>query len=187
MSIDNGEKTLSPKVYQKLLEVLGDDYQYATQVVTYSEVQGCEFDYVGMAEFRDALTHVRRAIYATDDSVAFDELNSISEHIRRAAVESMQEYVEDKYASIKRRLYLNVKNKKHVLEMEQNIKENIFRGREAKPSKKWREAIGYFKQAETLLDQLDNELPLIDAHADRVKLGIYILIAAITGYSIAII
>ena len=60
MSIDNSEKTLSPKVYQKLLEVLGDDYQYATQVVTYSEVQGCGFDYVGMAEFRDALTAMQK-------------------------------------------------------------------------------------------------------------------------------
>lgn len=187
MGIDNSEETLPPKVYQKLLEVLGEDYQYATQVVTYSEVQGCGFDYVGMAEFRDALTHVKRAIYATDESVAFDELNSISEHIRRAAVESMQEYVEDKYVSIKRRLYLNMKNKKHVSELEQNIKQNIFRGREAKPSKEWREAIGYFKQAETLLNQLDDELPLIDARADQVKLGIYILIAAITGYLIAII
>lgn len=187
MSIDNSEKTLSPKVYQKLLEVLGDDYQYATQVVTYSEVQGCGFDYVGMAEFRDALTHVRRAIYATDDSVAFDELNSISEHIRRAAVESIQEYVEDKYVSIKRRSYLNVKNKKRVSELEQNIKQNIFRGRESKPFKEWREAIGYFKQAETLLDELDNELPLIDERVDQVKLGVYILIAAITGYLIAII
>ena len=187
MGNDDSEETLSPKVYRKLLEVLGEDYQYATQVVTYSEVQGGGFDYVGMAEFRDALTHVKRAIYATDESVAFDELNSISEHIRRAAVESMQEYVEDKYVSIKRRLYLNVKNKKHVSELEQNIKHNIFSGREAKPSKKWREAIGYFKQAETLLNQLDDELPLINARAYQVKLGIYILIAAITGYLIAII
>ena len=185
MGNDNGEGILSSKVYQKLLEVLGDDYQYATQVVTYSEVQGGGFDYVGMAEFRDALTHVKRAINANDESVAFEELNSISEHIRRAAVESMQEYVENKYISIKRRLDLNLHKIKHVKELEQNIKQNIYQGREAKPSKQWKEAIGYFKQAETLLDQLDDELPLINVRAYQVKHGIYLFIAAISGYLIA--
>nr|QNO48665.1 hypothetical protein LENKHJGJ_00036 [Methanosarcinales archaeon ANME-2c ERB4] len=187
MSTDSSEDTLSPKVYQKLLEVLGEDYQYATQVVTYSEVQGCGYDYVGMAEFRDALTHVKRAIDADDETVAFDELNSVSEHIRRAAVESMQEYVEDKYASIKRRLYVNMKNKKRISELEQNIKKNIFQGREAKPSKKWREAIGYFKEAEILLHQLDEEAPLIDVRVEQFKRIVYLLIAVITGYLIAIV
>ena len=187
MDNDDGEGTLSSKVCQKLVEVLGDDYQYATQVVTYSEVQGGGYDYVGMAEFRDALTHVKRAINATEESVAFDELNSISEHIRRAAVESMQEYVENKYVSIKRRLYINYKNNENISELEKNIKLNIYRGREAKPSKQWKEAIGYFKQAESLLDQLDGELPLINARTNQIKHGIYLLIAAITGYLISII
>lgn len=187
MSGNSSEDTLSPKVYHKLLEVLGEDYQYATQVVTYSEVQGCGYDYVGMAEFRDALTHVKRAIDTDDENVAFEELNSVSEHIRRAAVESMQEYVEDKYASIKRRLYLNVKNRKRIFELEQNIKKNIYHGREAKPSKKWREAIGYFKEAEILLHQLDKEAPLIDVRVERFKLIVYLLIAAITGYLIAMV
>jgi tetratricopeptide (TPR) repeat protein len=185
MSTDDRGETLSPNVYKKILGVLGDDYQYATQVVTYSEVQGCEFDYIGMAEFRDALTHVKRAIFTNDESVAFDELNSASEHIRRAAVESMQEYVEGKYASIKRRLYLNVRNREYISELEGKIRENIIQGRSVKPFKKWKEAIGYFKEAETLLNQLDEEVPLIDIRVNRFKLLIYLLIAGITGYLIA--
>lgn len=184
-SVDNSKKTLSPKVYKKLLDVLGNDYQYATLVVTYSEVQASEFDYIGMAEFRDALTHVKRAIFTGEESVAFDELNSASEHIRRAAVESMQAYVEGKYASIKRRLYLNVRNKKYILELEEKIRENIINGRNVKPFKEWKEAIGYFKKAETLLNQLDEEAPLIDMRVNRLKLLIYLLIAGITGYLIA--
>ncbi|KAF5434065.1 hypothetical protein C5S39_00065 [Candidatus Methanophagaceae archaeon] len=149
MSGDNSDEALSPKLYKKLKETLGDNYQYATQVVTYAEVQGSEFEYTGMAEFRDALTHVKRAIDTDDESKAFNELNSASEHIRRAAVESMQEYVEGKYASIKRsRSYLNVRNREHISKLERKIKENIFHGRNAKPYKHWREAIGYFKEAE---------------------------------------
>ena len=187
MNTDDGEETLSPKVYKELLEVLGDDYQYAIQVVTYTEVQGLVFDYVGMAEFRDALTHVKRAIAANEEYGAFNELNSASEHIRRAAVESMQAYVECKYASTRRRMYLNVRNKKHISELERKIRENIFHGREAKPFKQWKESIGYFKEAETLLNQLDEEIPLINVRVGQFKLLVYLLIAGITGYLIAII
>ena len=185
MSNDIGDETLSPKIYKKLLEVLGDNYQYATQVVTYSEVQGSEFEYMGMAEFRDALTHVKRAISAADESKAFDELNSASEHIRRAAVESMQAYVESKYASIKRRLLLNMVNKRHISELEGEIKENIIKGRSAKPVKDWKEAIGYFKKAEKILDQLEDEVPEIDIRVNQLKFLTYLIIAGITGYLIA--
>lgn len=183
--MSNSNVTLPPEVYKKLLDVLGDNYLYAIQVVTYSEIQGCEFDYVGMAEFRDALTHVKRAIYTDDKSVAFDELNSASEHIRRAAVESMQEYVEGKYASIKRRLYLNVVNKKYTSELEKKVKENLIQGRSVKPYKNWKEAIGYFKEAEDILNQLEEEVPLIDVRINQLKLLTYLVIAGITGYLIA--
>lgn len=183
--MSNSNVTLSPEVYKKLLDVLGDNYLYAIQVVTYSEIQGGEFDYIGMAEFRDALTHVKRAIDTDDESVAFDELNSASEHIRRAAVESMQEYVEGKYASIKRSLYLNVVNKKHTSELEKKVKENLIYGRSAKPHKNWKEAIGYFKEAEDILNQLEEEVPLIDMRINQLKLLTYLVIAGITGYLVA--
>ena len=80
-----------------------------------------------------------------------------------------------------------MKNKKRIFELEQNIKKNIFHGREAKPAKKWREAIGYFKEAEILLQQLDKEAPLIDVRVERFKRIVYFLIAAITGYLIAMV
>ena len=96
----NSKETLSPVVYEQLKEVLGEKYDYASTVVTYAEVQSLEFNYTGMAEFRDALTHVKRAIYLDDIAEAQDELNSASEHIRRAAVESMQEYIESRYISL---------------------------------------------------------------------------------------
>ena len=102
----NGRKTLSPAVFEELKGVLGEKYDYATSVVTYAEVQSLEFNYTGMAEFRDALTHFKRAIYEENEDLALDELNSTFEHIRRAAVESMQEYIESKYTNVRKRIYL---------------------------------------------------------------------------------
>ncbi|MBW2621193.1 MAG: hypothetical protein JRC56_07690, partial [Deltaproteobacteria bacterium] len=144
-------KSISPQVQQKLIEVLSENYDYATYVVTYAEIKSLEFNYTGMAEFRDALTHVKRAIYAENEDLALDELNSTFEHIRRAAVESMQEYIESKYTHIRKRIYLSklksilarykTPDKKVITNLEAIIKENLFYGREAKPRKEWKEAI----------------------------------------------
>lgn len=154
----------------KLKEVLSDEnYDYAAAVVTYSETKSLDFNYTGMAEFRDALTHIKRAIYSDDEKKSSEELTSAFEHIRRAAVESMQEYVEVKYAEIRRRIYLSKLKSilarykkpkmKDIISSERIIKENISNGREAKPRKAWQEAIGYFKRAEDELDKLDEVVP----------------------------
>lgn len=187
-------KSISPQVQQKLIEVLSENYDYATYVVTYAEIKSLEFNYTGMAEFRDALTHVKRAIYAENEDLALDELNSTFEHIRRAAVESMQEYIESKYTHIRKRIYLSklksilarykTPDKKEITNLEAIIKENLFYGREAKPRKEWKEAIGYFKRAEDALDQLDNILPDMEELDYRYSETVQSAILLISGFII---
>ena len=90
---------------ENLKNVLSDEtYGYASSVITYCETQSLTYTYVGMAELRDALTHIHRALFATDKDKISIEMVSVREHIRRAAVESMQEYVETKYFQIRRRI-----------------------------------------------------------------------------------
>ncbi|KKG71001.1 hypothetical protein [Methanosarcina mazei] len=163
---------LSDKVQERLKLVLSDEYYgYSTAVVGYSETKSLQYNYIGMSEFRDALTHVKRAIYTQKEDEAISELDSASEHIRRAAVESMQQYVETRYYEIRERIhdplpfiyiiFLKRKfNLSEIRERESRIKDYINSGRALKPNKEWKEAISYFKRAEEELDILDKELPL---------------------------
>lgn len=175
---------------QKLKDLLADEtYGYATAVVTYCETKSLTLNYIGMAEFRDALTHVQRAIYATEESIAQDEINSAYEHIRRAAVESMQEYVELRYANIRKRLLIpNYKyyfaryqkpDYKKIKEFEDNIKNNIISARNSKPHKEWQEAIGYFIEAEKEIDKLDELLPPYKDLQERYSNSILIILGII--------
>lgn len=186
------EKNFSSEIIEELKELLGEKYDYATSVVTYAEVQSLEFNYTGMAEFRDALTHIKRAIYEESEKNALGEINSASEHIRRAAVESMQEYVESRYVNFRRNLYIPSsywlkRNRSEINELEMKLKDCIRLGREVKPSKKWRESISYFKQAEDILEQLEKEVPSINERLERIKFLIFLTIALLTGYLIGII
>ena len=183
----NHKNVIAPDVLEELRKVLGEDYSYATSVVTYAEVQSLEFNYTGMAEFRDALTHVKRAIYENDEKKALDEINSVSEHIRRAAVESMQEYIESRYVNFRRNLYFPyslLKNRVKTDDLENELKLCIIKGRDAKPSKKWRESIGYFKKAEDILVQLEDKIQLPTKNRWNTKVLFYLFVALLIGYSI---
>lgn len=181
------------EIYDALKELLSEDnYGYASDVVTYSEMEGLEFNYTGMAEFRDALTHIKRALFSNDESRALEELNSAFEHIRRAAVESMEEYVETKYANIRKRfnnstytfwlMSFKRPDRKIIMNSEMIIKENIRLGREQKPKKEWQKAIGYFKIAEKELTNLDEIIPTIDEINRHLFMSIQIIIILIIGF-----
>ena len=163
---------LSDRVQDRLKTVLSNEYYgYSIAVVGYSETRSLQYNYIGMAEFRDALTHVKRAIYAEKEDDALSELDSASEHIRRAAVESIQQYVETRFNEIRERIYdplpfiyiIFLKRKFNlgeIRERESKIKDYINSGRALKPNTEWKEAISYFKKAEEELEILDKELPL---------------------------
>ncbi len=83
-------KSLSPKILSKLNELLEDVYPIARDSVIYAEVVTGEFNYVGMAELRDVLDHIKRALNTADEEEALKDLEAAYEHLRRGAVESIQ-------------------------------------------------------------------------------------------------
>lgn len=176
-------------VLKKIKDVLSDDnFGYATAVITYCETKSLILNYVGMAEFRDALTHIQRAVNTTDSEVISSELNSAHEHIRRAAVESMQDYVERRYYILRQRIrnpYLYLFRVAYTLDWkklnksDEIIKNNILCGREAKPKKEWQEAIGFFFKAEEEIEKIDAIIPPMDFIKQRsnfVILGVLVLL-----------
>jgi len=187
---------ISPRVEEKLMEVLGPtNYDYATAVITYSEVKSLEYIYSGMAEFRDALTHIKRAIYNENEEKSLEELDLAYEHIRRAAVESMQSYVENKFKDIIDRAYSPKRifwiygtktfNLKEFKEKEKEIKEYLYKAREAKPHKEWQKAISYFKKIEDELEELDKIIPTEKQLNYTLSENILLIIGIIIGYFIA--
>jgi hypothetical protein len=146
-----GNKPLSPKVLKRLREILGEPFIVASGAVTYAEVKSLSYKYKGMAEFRDALTHVGRAISIQDEKKAISELDTAFEHIRRGGVESMQEYVEAKYVDILPRISISEMkcrlvgirppNKRKIHEANLLIKDTLSKAREAKPHRRWRKSI----------------------------------------------
>ena len=101
----DSEKINSEAILSHIKDVLSDEkYGYAAAVVTYCEAKSRKFLYSGMAEFRDALSHIQRALNAKNEKTLFEETNSASEHIRRAGVESMQEYIESRYDDFDKRI-----------------------------------------------------------------------------------
>lgn len=189
-SPDSHASPNSEYLLQNLRNLLSDEtYGYATTVVTYCETKSLSFNYIGMAEFRDALTHIGRAINETDETKMSNEFSSAFEHIRRAAVESMQEYVELKYANVKKRLLVSdfkyfvsrykKPQKDDIIKSEEIIKTNLVLGRTAKPKKEWQIAIGYFKKAEDELDKLDAQLPTVKEIQDRYSNTLFVILLAI--------
>ena len=75
-----------------------------------------------MAEFRDALTHIKRALVLEDEEKAILEINSAAEHIRWAAVESIQDYVESKFKNVRDRAYTPIPINYLILHKNPDIK-----------------------------------------------------------------
>lgn len=81
---------ISPIVDSKLKWILDDAYQLARNSVIYSEVVMGGLNYSGIAELRDVLDHIQRALDTDNEEDALKDLEAAYEHIRRGAVESLQ-------------------------------------------------------------------------------------------------
>lgn len=148
-----------------------------------------------MLEFRDALTHIKRALFFEDERHALLEINIVSEHIRRAAGDSIQNYVESKFEKIRDRvdtplpiyyliLYKNP-DIKLIKKKENFIKSCIHKGLEAKPKKDWRKSVAYFHEAEKELDELEKILPPIrQLHFTSLELSL-VITSIIIGFLLA--
>lgn len=71
-------------VLDKLKFVLSEDvFDYATTAYIYSETKSLTYNYVGMSEFRDALTHVKRAVNSENEQKVVSEMDSAFEPINQ--------------------------------------------------------------------------------------------------------
>lgn len=75
--------SLSPKVLSALTELLDEVYPLARDAVIYAEIMTGEFNYVGIAELRNVLEHIRRALNTADEEEALRDLEAAHEHLRR--------------------------------------------------------------------------------------------------------
>lgn len=152
------DEPLSPKVLTTLREIMGHPYHLSRDAIIFSEVVTGELNYKGMGELRDVLEHLQRTINTNNEDEALDDLTEAFEHMRRAAVESVQraatkEYFETLQAirtpSLAfRAAFLEVPDKGKVRELRMDAMKKIATGRSNKADKdKWESSIGDFKSA----------------------------------------
>ena len=161
---------ISQNTESKLKWVLDDAYPLARHSVIYSEVVMGELNYTGIAELRDALDHIQRALDTDNEKEALKDLESAYEHIRRGAVESLQRAATktffDALQVIKyphwtyKILFLEVPDKGHVRDLRMKAMEKIASGRSQKSNKgKWKNAIKDFEDAIDASIEITNTNP----------------------------
>lgn len=174
------DKPLSPAVLSTLREIMGHPYHLSRDAVIYSEVVTGELNYKGMGELRDVLEHLQRALNANNEDEALNDLTEAYEHMRRAAVESIQraatrEYFETlntiKMPSLAfRAAFLEVPDKDKVRKLRMDAMEKIAKGRSNKADKdKWESSIEDFKSA------IENCFELKDMFPSNVEVKFRIL------------
>jgi len=84
-------------VLARIREILGEAYHFSRDATIYSEVVTGEINYKGMGELRDVLEHLQRSINTDDEEDALNDLTEAYEHLRRAAVESVQRAASKEY------------------------------------------------------------------------------------------
>ena len=168
------DKPLSPDVLSRIREIMGHSYHVSRDAIIYSEVVTGEMNYKGMGEMRDVLEHLQRAINTDSEEDSLHDLTEAYEHMRRAAVESVQraatkEYFEALKAirvpSLALRLsLLEVPDKGKVRELRMEAMNKISEGRSNKADKdNWVKSIEDFKTA------IDNCFELKDMFPSNIE------------------
>jgi len=153
-----------------LLEIFGEQYQYARDIIIYGETTTLELQWEGMANMRDAFDHLRNFVFyvQNNNENAKQELIEIDSHIRRAIVETSQNICEHYLDNIIKKIntprmiykitFVDIPEKNKVDKMLKLAKNKIRKGRELKPNQ-WKEAVKNFKEAEELLKSLNDKYP----------------------------
>lgn len=173
---------ISDKVLPKIMQILNEKYPIARTSVIYAEVVTGELNYVGIAELRDVLDHLQRALNNSDsEEEALMDLDAAYEHIRRGAVESVQRAATKTFCDalkviiypnwMYKVLLLEVPDKGKVRELRMDAMEKIARGRSHKSDKgKWTESIKDFK------DAIDSSFKIIDMNPTKVQVRFQVFV-----------
>lgn len=162
--------SVSPIVDSKLKWILDDAYPLARQSVIYSEVILGELNYSGIAELRDVLDHIQRALDTDNEEDALKDLEAAYEHIRRGAVESLQRAATKtffdalhviRYPNLMYKILLHeVPDKGQIRDLQMKAMEKIADGRSHKSDKdKWKNSIEDFKDAIDASNEIIDKFP----------------------------
>lgn len=174
----------SPRIIRELEEILDRPLNVSQEAFVFAEIVTGDMVYVGMAEFRDAVFHISRALQTDSEDEALSNLDAAFEHIRRAGVESVEWAAARRYKEVKRiiqtpfflsKLILG-KRKEKILLIERQVRKLLIDGRKKKSEKgRWVEAIRDYKLAIEKTDKLYELCPTKFDYWTRV----FFLIAAL--------
>jgi len=152
-------KKLSKKEIKKLFSIILQDYQ-AARYVLIDILTRTEGHYsFAIADIRDAVDHISKGMIENQCN-AIIEFSFAAEHIRRAAMESIQTYLNSRMVDIESMIISKMKGN----ELQKNIKlyfdvKKIFCcARYNKANETWYEAVYYFYQILRKLEGRSNEL-----------------------------
>lgn len=147
----------------------------------------------GLTELRDFATHIAIALQSNDESVAHDAINSAKEHLRRAALETMQEYSSDIYAELKPKidgsalkykiLMLPPPDQVKVGKLDEEVKKHLLDARSNKGDD-WIVSVNSFYEAIKDLQAIAAEYPTINEVRFRIFciiIGFFTILGAISG------
>jgi len=121
-----------------------------------------------ISDIRDAVDHIAKSlIYEPNDSVT--ELIHAAEHIRRAAVESIHSYVEDKFEKINKNFIEKQNLPKEIILDWCRAKEQLCYARYNKADTTWYYSVVYFYDSLDYLDKVEKQLDKLkvkDKHAN---------------------
>lgn len=178
------------EIQNRIIEMFGEPYQYARGIIIHGETLTLERQWIGMSNLRDAFDHFINFIGFINSGCidhASDELTEVEEHIRRASVETAQIICEILLDEINSKIsippfvfkmtFVDYPSDVKIQNVLHEVKVKMESAR-TKKSKKWKEAIQEFKEAETLLVNLNIQLP----SSNNVKYRLFTIAVGVLGF-----
>ncbi len=135
----------------KFKEMLIDYNLARTILIDILTRQGRHYHFA-LTDLWDALDHINKSFDNNNDTLL--ELSYASEHIRRAAMESLQTYTQNQFDIKNSSILTSKKDEKYLYEISK-LKKEICIGRYIKADSTWYYAIDHFYNALELLDMLE--------------------------------
>ena len=188
------KKSKLPSIVEdELQKALGTPYEIATKVILKYEIDLKTIAWYGLTELRDVTTHIANAVNSNDENEAVLEIKYATEHIRRAALETLHEYACDLFDELKPRLkgstfkyrllMLPAPDTKKVQALKERVNGHLLEARLSRGTD-WVKSVDNFYEAINDLKTLSNEVPPISEVRWRIFgiiIGILTIISSISA------
>lgn len=149
-------KPLNENIYEKLVWVIRSEYESAKYILFHIfSLEGTHYNYA-VQELRDAVDHIATSLLSREcDPVT--ELSYASEHIRRAAMETIQFYINKKLDTISELLSGKTISQNMICDL-MEIESLLCCARYHKASGTWYEAVEIFLYILKKIDELEKHV-----------------------------